>query len=116
MPGGKWHKPIWGPYSIYCDVDWVYGWKAFNEQNGFTAAQAIMNIVETVVYLVYLYLVGVYGQESSQKGRGVPSGNIWTKSWWGRARTLQGREAGLAVLVGFSGALMTLSKTVLYGL
>ena len=75
-----------------------------------------MNIVETLVYLVYLYLVSVYGQDSSRKGRGVPSGDVWTRSWWGRARTLHGREAGIAVLVGFSGALMTLSKTALYGL
>ncbi|KZS91441.1 hypothetical protein SISNIDRAFT_456701 [Sistotremastrum niveocremeum HHB9708] len=83
MRGGDLHW-IWKPYSIYQDVDLVYGVKTFEDGSGFTNAQSLMNVIETLINLYYLYLAH----------RSVPSPS--------------------APLVGFTGAVMTLSKTVLY--
>lgn len=108
MPGGKIHTPIWSPYAIYCTVDYFYGWPALEANDGFTGAQGIMNIVETVMYLVYLWIVYAYGfPESDKSGRGAP------KAILGR-RKIVGKEAGLAVLILWSAAVMTVSKTLLY--
>lgn len=98
MPDGFLHWPLYVPYALYGEVDHVYGWKAFNAKNGFTAAQTALNLVETVMYLVYLYM-------------------LWTradKAFDSAKRTLSGRDGALAVVIGFSAAVMTLSKTILY--
>lgn len=39
MPGGKFHSPFWTPYALYGTVDYMYGWPAWNNHNGFTAAK-----------------------------------------------------------------------------
>ncbi|RDA82581.1 hypothetical protein CP532_0913 [Ophiocordyceps camponoti-leonardi (nom. inval.)] len=91
MEGGALHWPLWVPYKLYGEVDYIYGWKAFNARNGFTAAQGMLNLVESAMYLLYL---GLFFRSPS--------------------RRLDGRPAAVAVLVGFSAAVMTLSKTVLY--
>jgi hypothetical protein len=57
-----------------------------------------MNVIETLLYLVYAFLVGAYG-----KGGGLVG-----------ARTVEGRAGGLAALLVFTASVMTLSKTVLY--
>ncbi|KAH7107997.1 hypothetical protein BKA62DRAFT_2538 [Auriculariales sp. MPI-PUGE-AT-0066] len=54
MRGGDLHW-IWKPYSLYQDVDLVYGLKALEDNNGFTSSQAFMNIVETLLNLYYVY-------------------------------------------------------------
>ncbi|KAJ8502944.1 hypothetical protein ONZ45_g11301 [Pleurotus djamor] len=56
MKGGDLHW-IWSPYAIYQEVDLVYGVKALEEGNGFTAAQSFLNIIETLMNITYLYLV-----------------------------------------------------------
>lgn len=59
------------------------------------------------MYGVYLYIAYSYGvAEVGKMGRGSPG-------ILGR-RKVVGREAGVAVLIGFAVAVMTLSKTVLY--
>jgi len=89
-------------------VDYFYGWPALEANDGFTAAQSIMNIVETVMYFVYLWIVYTYGfRESDKSGRGV-SNAILGK------RKVVGKEAGLAVLIVWSAAVMTVSKTLIY--
>ncbi|KAF4119313.1 Conserved hypothetical, protein [Geosmithia morbida] len=93
MPGGSLHWPLWSPYALYGEVDHVYGWEAFNSQDGFTAAQGFLNIVETAMYLYYL--VSVYG-----------------RGGW----KVEGEAAARTVLIGFAAAVMTLSKTALYWL
>ena len=98
MPGGALHWPLWVPYALYGEVDHVYGWVAFHARDGFTAAQGSLNAVETAMSLFYLWEV-LRGSSSSVKA-GV--------------RRVGGRVGGRAVLVGFSAAVMTLSKTVLY--
>lgn len=110
MPGGKYHWPLWVPYELYGRTDYVYGWKAWNEHNGFTAAQGWINVVETLGYLFYAYVVYTAGRQSAKQGRGAPTdGGVLSES-----RTVHGQAAGLAVLVGYSASVMTVSKTVLY--
>ncbi|EPE36736.1 hypothetical protein GLAREA_08899 [Glarea lozoyensis ATCC 20868] len=114
MPGGILHWPLWKPYDLYGRVDYVYGWKAYNEHNGFTGAQGFLNIVETAMYGFYLYVLFVYGRQSAAKGRGAPGPK--SVGWFGEQRYVDGEKGALAVLVGFSAAVMTVSKTVLYWL
>ncbi|KAI9567827.1 hypothetical protein HD554DRAFT_2205259 [Boletus coccyginus] len=58
MVGGDLHW-IWEAYGIYQDIDYVYGLKALEENNGFTNAQSLLNLVETSLNLAYVYLVHV---------------------------------------------------------
>ena len=94
MPGGKFHWPLWVPYKLYGTIDHVYGWPAFNAKLGFTAAQGALNIVESLGYIVYLCI-------AYKKGAG-------------KQYKLEGRNAAIAIIIAFSAAVMTLSKTVLY--
>lgn len=112
MPGGSLHWPLWVPYELYGRVDYIYGWKAFNEKNGFTAAQGLLNFVETSMYLYYLYILFAYGRPSTAQGRGAPK--TAKVGVLGQQRYVDGQMGALAVLVGFSAAIMTVSKTVLY--
>jgi len=112
MPGGSLHWPLWVPYELYCEMDYIYGWKAFNEHNGFTAAQTMLNIIETAMYIYYLYIVYAYGRPSTshQRGASKPS----TAAVLGQQRYVDGKKGALAVLIVHSAAVMTVSKTVLY--
>ncbi|RDB30051.1 hypothetical protein Hypma_013887 [Hypsizygus marmoreus] len=58
MRGGDLHW-IWKPYSLYQDVDYMYGLPALNDGNGFTNAQSLLNVIETLLNLTYLYLAHV---------------------------------------------------------
>lgn len=89
-------------------TDYVYGWKALNEKNGFTSAQGIMNIPETLLYLYYLYLVYFHGAQSKATHGGPKPGFL-------AQRFVRGKCGALAVVIGFTAAIMTLSKTLLYG-
>jgi len=112
MAGGALHSPLWTPYALYGRVDYNYGWPAYNAHDGFTAAQTALNIVETVLYTYYLGLVYRHGRPSATKGRGAPKPS--TVGWLGEAKVVSGTVGGVAALVGFSSAVMTVSKTVLY--
>lgn len=93
MEGGFLHEPLWAPYKLYGTVDHVYGWKAWDAGNGFTGAQSAMNVVESLMYGAYLWL---WRQGRDERG------------------AVSGREGGLAVLLGWAAAVMTVSKTTLY--
>ncbi|UKZ77117.1 hypothetical protein TrVFT333_004835 [Trichoderma virens FT-333] len=97
MPGGSLHWPIWAPYKLYGEVDHIYGFKAFHAGNGFTSAQGLLNAVETLLYFWYFCAWFFSGKRSSA---GV--------------KVVSGRAGARATLIGFSAAVMTLSKTVLY--
>ncbi|ROT36075.1 hypothetical protein SODALDRAFT_262682, partial [Sodiomyces alkalinus F11] len=99
MPGGSLHRPLWTPYALYGTVDGVYGFKAWDARDGFTAAQGLLNLFESAMYVVYLWL--------ALRGRG---GRLTSRP----AAAAAGRQNALGLLVGFSAAVMTLSKTVLY--
>ncbi|KAI1629491.1 hypothetical protein EDD37DRAFT_53904 [Exophiala viscosa] len=102
MPGGRLHAPLWTPYALYGDVDYVYGWPAWNSHSGFTAAQSTMNMAESVLYSWYVYVIGSEVVDWSYKGI--------------NQLEVRGKGMNLAVLLGFSGAVMTVSKTLLYWL
>jgi len=89
MEGGALHEPLFRPYRLYGEIDHVYGWEAYRAGSGFTAAQAWLNVLESALYLAYL--------------------------WGARAGPRAGR-APWPLVVGFSAAVMTLSKTILYGM
>ncbi len=108
MPGGSLHSPLWIPYEIYMRTDYVYGWKALEEKNGFTSAQGTMNIPETLLYLYYFYLVFFHGTQPKPM-RGGPRLGFLVQ------RYVHGQAGALAVIVGLTAAVMTLSKTLLYG-
>ncbi|KAK3669701.1 hypothetical protein LTR78_010454 [Recurvomyces mirabilis] len=117
MPGGSLQWPLWVPYELYGQVDHIYGSKAWDAHNGFTAAQATLNTFETAAYLVYLYWVYAYGQQEKVQGRGAPDmSTLGRLQALGESRTVHGRVAGWAVLLAFSTASLTFSKTVLYWL
>jgi hypothetical protein len=97
MEGGSLHWPLYVPYKLYGEVDHVYGWKALEAGNGFTAAQGSLNVIETAMYLGYLWIFYKKGVQAT-----------------GGRRVLSGQPAAVAVLLAFSAAVMTLSKTVLY--
>lgn len=96
MPDGKFQSPLFTPYALYGTVDYMYGWPAYNASNGFTAAQASLNLLETIGYVGYLWIV-------------------WRRGEGGK-RALTGGWGGMAVLVGFAVSVMTVSKTILYQL
>lgn len=115
MPGGFLHKPIWSAYELYGTVDHVYGFPALEEKNGWTAAQGSINAVETVVYLCYLYIVFAHGQLETTQGRGAPDKQkLGRLAILGESRTVYGKEAVIAVLLAYTTAWITLSKTILY--
>jgi len=60
MLGGDLHW-IWKPYGIYQNIDYVYGVKALVDGDGFTNAQSLLNIIETLMSLAYVYLAHVSG-------------------------------------------------------
>lgn len=100
MPGGWAHSPLWTPYELYGRVDHMYGFKQWNLGNGFTAAQGFLNVVETVMYLVYW---GIWYRASAA-------------AVGGERKRIAGRAGAFAVVVGLSASVMTVSKTVLYWL
>ncbi|KAH0844164.1 hypothetical protein AYO21_02084 [Fonsecaea monophora] len=111
MPGGKFHTPIWSLYALYGTVDYVYGWPAWDGHVGFTAAQASLNVIETVMYIYYLSTVlsnGTGGLLNCRSPQGFFLGE--------RDKFISGPGVATAVVVLFSAAVMTLSKTILYWL
>ena len=130
LPGGKWHDPIWSLYSIYAVTDYTYGWPAYESADGWGAAQAVVNAVESLAYIIYLYLVYQYGVEERGDGRGAPGegtivrvtkkakvseSSISKIRRLANPRTVHGGLAASLALLGFSIALATELKTILYG-
>lgn len=113
MPGGRLHSPIWAPYALYGSIDYIYGWPAFNARNGFTAAQTILNLIETTGYLYYLWVVYSYGSTVVRTGgsRKVSKGFMWLLTG---DKVVAGRIGAIALLVAYTASVMTLSKTILY--
>ncbi|KAF7588462.1 hypothetical protein BBP40_005688 [Aspergillus hancockii] len=115
MPSNKLHSPLYTPYALYGTVDYMYGWPAFNARNGFTAAQTVMNLVECVGYIHYLWIVYRHGVSASG-GRGqrkTKKGSMWLLK---ADKVISGRTGATALLIAFGASLMTLSKTILYWL
>jgi len=58
MKGGDLHW-IWKQYALYQEIDYVYGLPALHSGNGFTNAQSLLNVIETLINITYLYLAHV---------------------------------------------------------
>lgn len=115
MPGGALHKPLWIPYALYGNVDKVYGFKAYDAGTGWTAAQGAVNALETIAYIVYLYLVYEHGEQEPEQGRGAPDRSLMGQfRALGESRTVYGQMAAVTALLGYSSAQVTFWKTVLY--
>ena len=112
FPGGAFHNPVYVPYALYGRVDKIYGIEAWEQHNGFTAAQGTLNVVETVGYLLYLWVVWQYGTGGgggAEKGvLGEALKNV------GFDGAVGGGWGGIACLTGYALSIMTVSKTVLY--
>jgi hypothetical protein len=109
MPGGKYHSPIWTPYALYGTIDYIYGWPAFNDNNGFTAAQTALNLIETAFYAYYLYAIYNAGAKDIFQFPDAKAFFVGDPS-----NVVRGPGVAKAVLCLFSAAVMTVSKTVLY--
>ncbi|KAK6434473.1 hypothetical protein LTR95_009341 [Oleoguttula sp. CCFEE 5521] len=115
LPGGWLHAPIWSAYELYGRVDMVYSPAAYWNGLGFTGAQGTVNLIETAMYGVYLYIVYAYGKSDGRQGRGAPEKEpLGVLGKLAESRTLEGREAAVAVLVGYSTFGLTFAKTILY--
>lgn len=86
MLGGDLHW-IWSPYSLYMNVDYIYGLPSWNTKDGFPAAQSLMNVGESILNLLYIYLVHVKATPAS---------------------------LAVAPIYALVAVTMTLSKTILY--
>ncbi|KAI5297259.1 vacuolar transporter chaperone [Ascosphaera pollenicola] len=124
MPGGFLHF-LWRPYGLYGRVDFMYGWPEYRAGNGFVAAQSTLNLVEVVGYMYYL--VTVYNcsdvrrrveEGRKRAGREEEEREAKRDTCWvfSSKNSLGGREGVIALLVIFACSVMTVSKTVLYGL
>lgn len=112
MPGHKLHSPLWTPYALYGTIDYIYGWPAYNARNGFTAAQTMLNVFESIAYVYYLWVVYRHGAPaSSGRGRKVQKNFKWMLTG---DKVVPGRVGATALLVVYSASLMTLGKTILY--
>ncbi|CAO3589902.1 unnamed protein product [Absidia cylindrospora] len=87
MEGGSLNF-LWRPYNLYSKIDHFYGIQALEANDGFTGAQAFLNVVESTMNLVYLYLAMHPTKYNIHKVN----------------------------ILGFAAALLTLNKTVLYWL
>lgn len=116
MPGNKLHSPLWTPYALYGQVDYVYGWPAFNARNGFTAAQTVMNLVESVGYAYYLWVVYRHGASATpSSGRARAKKDQKGIAWFLKdEKVVAGRAGAAALLVAYTASVMTLGKTLIY--
>ena len=85
----------------------MYGWPAWNDGVGFTAAQGSLNILETLMYGYYLFILATQGQ-------GTGWYKFWQKEFWTDKTVVHGEGVALATVICFASAIMTLSKTILY--
>ncbi|KAF2183243.1 hypothetical protein K469DRAFT_583835 [Zopfia rhizophila CBS 207.26] len=110
MAGGKLQWPLWKPYEIYAEIDHVYGWPGWENKDGFGGAQGAINAIEAVLYGLYIMIVYNHGVPVAG-GRGLQVG---VKRWLSGGRRVDGKTGNRALVIGFTAAVMTLSKTVLY--
>lgn len=112
MKDGALQWPIWKPYEIYASIDYLYGQPGWDNKVGFGGGQGFVNAIEAVMYGLYLMIVYNHGI-FAEGGAGVQVGQ-GVKGWLSGGVKVNGKTGNKALLLGFSAAVMTLSKTVLY--
>jgi hypothetical protein len=113
MAGGFLQWPIWKPYEIYAAIDYVYGWPGWESNDGFGGAQGALNAVETVLYGLYIMIIYNHSVPAAT-GTGLDVSGQGLSAWLSGGRKVRGKNGNRALLIGFTAAVMTLSKTVLY--
>ncbi|XP_014554270.1 hypothetical protein COCVIDRAFT_28664 [Bipolaris victoriae FI3] len=112
MAGGALQWPLWKPYETYAAIDYVYGWPGWENHDGFGAAQGVLNAIELILYGIYALTVYNHGQPAAG-GTGVEVSKDKGGFFAGGIK-VRGKSGNRAVLIGFTAAVMTLSKTILY--
>jgi hypothetical protein len=107
--GGAIAWPMYKPYELYGRVDPVYSPEAYYSGLGWTGAQGLGNIFETLAYLAYLWIVVTRGQD---KGRG--EGVLGSLGAVGKKRTVEGYWGAVSSLAGYTTFMITVAKSVLY--
>jgi len=107
--GGAIAWPFWQPYELYGRVDYVYSPEAYYSGLGWTAAQGLGNVFETLAYLVYLWIVVTHGRRD-----GKEEGVLGSLGALGERRRVEGKWGAVANLIGYTTFMVTLAKTVLY--
>lgn len=107
--GGAIAWPLYIPYELYGRVDPVYSPEAYYSGLGWTGAQGLGNIFETLAYLAYLWIVMVHGQD---KGNG--EGVLGSLGAVGKKRTVEGYWGAISSLAGYTTFMITVAKSGLY--
>jgi len=107
--GGAIAWPLWIPYELYGRVDPVYSPESYYNGLGWTGAQALGNVFETLAYFFYMWIVVTHGRKVG-KGEGV----FGSMGPVGEKRRVEGMWGAVANLVGYTTFMVTLAKTVLY--
>lgn len=79
----------------WANTDRIYGKEGWRNNEGFTSAQGVINMLEVTLYIFYV-------------------GIAWRYSNSGLRTSFGGKWAVRAVLVGFTGGVVTATKTSLY--
>lgn len=109
LPGGSLSWPLYIPYELYGRVDPVYSSEAYWSGLGWTGAQGLGNVFETIAYFAYLWVIFAYGQ---REGRGE---GVWGYLGpVGEKRRVHGWWGAVASLLGYTTFAITVMKSVLY--
>ena len=98
MSGGSLHRPLWIPYELYSKVDYLYGMPALERGDGLVSAFAIINFVESILYIWCAWKL--YHE---------------SKTSLAHERYFEGRVGNKVLLVMFATSLTVCTKTILYG-
>ena len=107
--GGAIAWPLYVPYELYGRVDPVYSIEAYYSGLGWTGAQGLGNVFETLAYVAYAYIVVAYGRDE-----GRAEGILGSLGAVGRKRRVDGFWGAVASLVGYTTFMVTVAKSVLY--
>jgi hypothetical protein len=107
--GGAIAWPLWIPYELYGRVDPVYSPESYYNGLGWTGAQALGNVFETLAYFFYVWIVVTHGRKE-----GKVEGLLGSLGALGEKRRVGGMWGAVANLVGYTTFMVTLAKTVLY--
>jgi hypothetical protein len=107
--GGAIAWPLYVPYELYGRVDPVYSVDAYYNGLGWTGAQGLGNVFETLAYVAYIYIVVAYG-----RNEGRAEGILGSLGAVGRKRRVYGHWGAIASLVSYTTFMVTVAKSVLY--
>lgn len=108
--GGVIAWPFYKPYELYGRVDPVYSPEAYYSGLGWTGAQGLGNIFETLAYLAYLYIIVTYGRKEEHMGKGA----FGFQKGVNTKRRVEGYWGAIASLTGYTTFMITVAKSVLY--